>query len=109
MKVRQFGKLHINVIIIVTLYSLVFSIPNNNFVEFINVVGIYSFTQGKSPNKYIPRIVPPVPSITIILLDTKAENRIIRLMVHTPNNHQLNAVNASALAIPLSQKNVFPT
>ena len=92
------------VMVIVAVYSLHVSCPISRAALFINDVGMYFAALGISPTTKETSKTAPVPSKTPLYFRDRTENKIIRLIVKVPNNHQLIAAGISSIAILLSQK-----
>ena len=79
------------VIRIALIYASVSSTPVNMELEFINIAGENAFPWGMIRNKYAKSTVPPMHRVTFVLFCRSDENRTIRPITHTLNNHHMAA------------------
>ena len=73
------------------IYAFISSAPIKIELVFISRAGENGFVCGMICNKYANITVPPIHKATPVLFCRSDENRTIRPITHTPNNHHIAA------------------
>ena len=86
------------------MYVSASTVPYINEFPSASSVGRYFLVLGNKPSRYDTKTMPPVARSTPVFAFRTVENKIVKEMIHKPNNHQHTMENIILCATELSQK-----